>query len=336
VAIQILRDVSAFDDVEVGRVRRHNRPTGQRDDYRRLPTMIAMTAPIALVTCAEIPELEDDDQLVIGPLAALGFAAEPVVWDDPAVDWNRYCLAVLRSPWDYASRQAEFVAWAARTPRLANPAAVVAWNTDKRYLAELDAAGVAMVPTDWLEPGDEWAPPDVGHWVIKPSISAGSRDTGRYDLAVASDREHATAHVRRLLAAGRTVMIQPYLEAVDTCGETALMFVGGEFSHAIRKGPMLDGPDLGPAHREPGLYKPEAISARDSSAAERALAEHVLTAMPSRLSPLLYARVDLIPGPGGAPILIELELTEPSLFLGFADGAAQRFAEAIAAAAKTA
>jgi hypothetical protein len=142
--------------------------------------------------------------------------------------------------------------------------------------------------------------------------------------------------VRRLAAAGRTVMIQPYLEAVDTVGETALMFVGGEFSHAIRKGPMLDGPDLGPAEREAGLYKPEAISAREPSAAERALAEYVLDAMPSRLGGLLYARVDVIPGPDGEPVLIELELTEPSLFLGFAAGAAQRFADAIAAAAKIA
>ncbi len=259
-----------------------------------------------------------------------------MVWDDPTVDWDRYRLAVLRSPWDYASRRAEFVAWSARVPRLANSAAVVAWNTDKRYLAQLAASGVAVVPTDWLEPGDEWAPPDAGHWVIKPSISAGSQDTGRYDLVAAPDRDHAAAHVRRLLEAGRTVMIQPYLDAVDTSGETALIFVGGEFSHAIRKGPMLDGPDLGPADREPELYKPEDISARESSAAERALAEHVLKSMPPRLAPLLYARVDLIPGPGGAPILIELELTEPSLFLGFADGAAQRFAEAIAAAAKIA
>jgi len=298
--------------------------------------MIAVTIPIALVTCAEIPGLEADDQLVIGPLAALGYAPEAVVWDDPTVEWDRYRLAVLRSPWDYAPRRAEFVAWAAGIPRLANAAAVVAWNTDKRYLADLAGAGVPVVPTDWVEPGDEWAPPDAGDWVIKPSISAGSRDTGRYDLSLASHRQHATAHVRRLVAAGRTVMIQPYLEAVDTFGETALMFVGGEFSHAIRKGPMLDGPDLGPAEREAGLYKPEAISSRESSADERALAEHVLDAMPSRPGGLLYARVDVIPGPDGEPVLIELELTEPSLFLGFADGAAQRFAEAIAAAAKIA
>jgi hypothetical protein len=292
-----------------------------------------MTAPIALVTCAEIPELEEDDRLLIEPLATLGFTPHAVVWDDPSVDWAGYRLVVLRSPWDYTARRDEFVAWAASVPRLANPAPAVAWNTDKRYLGELSAAGVTAVPTVWVEPGEDWTPSDDGHWVIKPSISAGSRDTGRYDLSVAADREHADAHVERLLAAGRTVMIQPYLKAVDTDGETGLMFAGGRFSHAIRKGPMLDGPDLGPAEREAGLYKPEMISAREPSAAELALAENVLAAIPPRLGPLLYARVDLIPGLDGEPILIEVELTEPSLFLGFADGAAQRFAEAIAAAA---
>jgi hypothetical protein len=96
---------------------------------------------------------------------------------------------------------------------------------------------------------------------------------------------------------------------------------------------MLDGPDLGPADCEAGLYKPEVIAAREPSATELALAENVLAAVPPRLGPMLYARVDLIPGPDGEPMLIEVELTEPSLFLGFADGAAERFAEAIAGAA---
>ena len=187
---------------------------------------------------------------------------------------------MLRSPWDYAPRRDEFVAWAASVPRLANAAAVVAWNTDKRYLAELSAAGVPIVPTVWVEPGDAWQPSHEGHWVIKPSISAGSLDTGRYDLSDTSHREHAAAHVERLQAAGRTVMIQPYLAAVDTYGETALMFIDGAFSHAIRKGPMLDGPDLESAERDDGLYKPEAISAREPTEAERALAERVLAALP--------------------------------------------------------
>jgi hypothetical protein len=282
---------------------------------------------IALVTCADIPALEADDQLLLAPLAALGVRAEPVVWDDPAVDWAGYDLAVLRSPWDYAPRRAEFVDWAARVPRLANPAPVVTWNTDKRYLAELERAGVPVVPTRWLEPGDGGVDAVLdgdGEWVVKPAVSAGSLDTGRYDLADPEHRALARAHADRLLAAGRTVMVQPYLSAVDGYGETALLYFDGRFSHAIRKGPMLDGPDLGVA----GLYKVEDISARVPTAAELEVARLVLAAAPADL---LYARVDLIPGPDGAPVLVELELTEPSVFLGYADGAAQRFAEAIAA-----
>lgn len=286
-----------------------------------------MTASIALVTCGDLLSLEADDRLVIEPLRAAGYAAEPVVWDDPAVDWAGYDLAVLRSPWNYAQRREEFVAWASRVPRLANDAATVAWNTDKRYLAELAGAGVGVVRTEWVAPGSAWSPPAGGEWVIKPAISAGSLDTGRYDLADAGHRAHAVEHVRRLQRAGRLVMVQPYLSAVDTYGETALVFLGGRYSHAIRKGPMLDGPDLG----TDGLYKPEEIVAREPSGAERERAEQVIAAIPATLPPTLYARVDLIPGPDGDPVLVELELTEPSLFLGYADGAAERLAAAILA-----
>ena len=295
-----------------------------------------MSPEIALVTCADLPELEDDDRLVIAPLAARGLVAEPVVWDDPGVDWDRYALAVLRSPWDYATRRDEFVAWARSVPRLANPAGTVEWNTDKRYLAELSAAGVPVVPTGWVQPGDEWTPPAGGTWVVKPTISAGSLDTGRYQLADPAERAHAVGHVRRLRAAGRPVMVQPYLDAVDTYGETALVFVGGRDSHAIRKGPMLDGPDLGAT----GLYKPEEISAREATAAERAVADRTIAAIPGGLAgpvdpaALLYARVDVIPGPDGAPVLVELELTEPSLFLAHAAGAADRLASAIASSVR--
>jgi hypothetical protein len=290
--------------------------------------MAAVAPRIALVTCAELPELEDDDRLPIASLTALGMRVEPAVWDDPRIDWAGYDLAVVRSTWDYPARRKEFVAWAEGVPRLANAASIVAWNTDKRYLAELADAGVPVVPTSWIGPDDEWVPPNGGHWVIKPSISAGSKDTGRYDLADPDERSHAVEHVRRLQAAGRDIMIQPYLDAVDTDGETALLYTAGRFSHAVRKGPMLEGPDLGVA----GLYKPESITARVPSEAELAVAEHVLSVLPRHLPTPLYARVDLIPGPDGGPLLIELELTEPSLFMGYADGAAERFAGAIAAA----
>ncbi|MFI7023407.1 RimK family alpha-L-glutamate ligase [Micromonospora sp. NPDC049900] len=287
---------------------------------------------VALVTCTELADLEPDDRLVIGPLADRGVTAEPVVWDDPAVDWSGYDLAMLRSPWDYISRRDEFVAWATQVPRLANPADVVRWNTDKRYLDELSAAGVPTVPTAWVAPGEQWRPPaDTGEYVVKPSVSAGSQDTGRYDLADPEHRDLAVAHVRRLGAAGRVAMIQPYLSAVDSAGETALLYFAGPdgptFSHAIRKGPMLAGPDLGVG----GLYRAEEIAARTAGADELAVAQRTLAAVPGGPERLLYARVDLIPGSDGAPVLVELELTEPSLFLGHADGAADRLADAILA-----
>jgi hypothetical protein len=287
---------------------------------------------VALVTCAELPDLEPDDRLVIEPLAARGVRAEPAVWDDPRVDWGAYDLVVLRSPWDYVSRREMFVEWAGRVPRLANPAEVVAWNTEKTYLERLAADGAPVVPTDWVRPGESWNPPTVGEYVVKPAISAGSRDTGRYDLADPAHADLAAAHVARLQAAGRLVMVQPYLAAVDVDGETGMLFIGGEFSHAIRKGPMLEGPDVvGSGSRAPGLYRPESITARQPSMAQMEVAEKVLGAIPGGVGSLLYARVDLIAGPDGSPVLVELELTEPSLFLDRSAGAAERFASAIAA-----
>ncbi|KXK61250.1 hypothetical protein AWW66_14420 [Micromonospora rosaria] len=285
---------------------------------------------VALVTCAGLPDLDPDDRLVLAPLAAAGIEATAAVWDDGTVDWAGYDLVVLRSPWDYMLRHAEFVAWADTVPRLANPADVVRWNTDKRYLAELSAAGVPTVPTSWIAPGEQWTPPTShGEYVVKPAVSAGSRDTGRYDLADPDHRELAAAHVRRLTDAGRHVMVQPYLTAVDTAGETALLHLAGpdglRFSHAIRKGPILTGPDRG----VDGLYRAEEITPRTATPEQLAVAGRTLAAVPGGTDRLLYARVDLIPGPDGEPVLVELELTEPSLFVGYADGAPERLAEAI-------
>ncbi|HKT03176.1 MAG TPA: hypothetical protein VJT31_26910 [Rugosimonospora sp.] len=284
---------------------------------------------VALVTCAEFPDLFDDDQALIPALAARSVAGEPAVWDDPAVDWPGYDLAVLRSTWDYTPRRDEFVAWARRVPHLANPAAVVAWNTDKRYLAGLAAAGVPVVPTRYLEPGTEpWQPPEHGEYVLKPAVSAGSRDTGRYDLAEPEQRALAVAHAQRLRGAGATVMVQPYLRAVDADGETALMFFRGGYSHAIRKAALLAGPYRG----LDALFKAEDITPRDADPAQLSVAERALAAVPGvRPADLLYARVDLIPGADGQPLLVELELAEPSLFLDQAPGSADRFADAIAA-----
>jgi hypothetical protein len=285
---------------------------------------------VAFATCTALPDIYLDDQPLADALTAHGVTVDAAVWDDPGVDWAGYDLVVLRSPWDYPARRADFVAWASGVPRLANPADIVAWNTDKTYLRELAAAGVPVVQTVWLPPGSSWTPPDHGEYVVKPSISVGSRDTGRYDLADPAQRAQALGHATRLTGAGRTAMVQPYLTAVDTAGETAVLCTPDatgqlRYSHGIRKGPMLDGPDSGPV----GVYKEENITPRTPAPAELAAAQRVLAAVPGGPDRLLYARVDLIPGPAGEPLLIELELTEPSLFLLHADGAAERLAAAI-------
>jgi glutathione synthase/RimK-type ligase-like ATP-grasp enzyme len=277
-----------------------------------------MSERVALVTCSEFPGLGEDEPLLLDALVARGVAAEPAVWDDPGVDWALYDLVVVRSAWDYSLRRDQFVSWAQRVPRLLNPADVIAWNTDKRYLGELPRA----VPTTFVSAGDAWDPPG-GEYVIKPTISAGSRDTARYRPG---EEAQAREHVQALVRAGRTAMVQPYLGAVDAHGETALVFFAGEYSHAIRKGQMLQP---GQAPTNSVIYLEEEISPREPDAAELQAAGEVLSSLRWRRDELLYARVDLIPGPDGAPVLVELELTEPSLFLSYSPGAPQRLAERV-------
>jgi len=279
---------------------------------------------VALATCRELPELDEDYPPLRTALASRGIEAVPKVWDDPADTWPSSELTVIRATWDYATRREAFLAWAAAVPWLANPLDVVTWNTDKTYLQDLEAAGLPVVPTRWLSPGDEPILAASGEYVVKPVVGAGAKDTARYGPG---DEPAAIEHVRRLLAEQRRVMVQPYLSGVDEVGETALIYVGGAYSHAVRKGPLLHGPD---AH-VPGLFREEQMEPRTPSAAERELADRVLAAVPGGAARLLYARVDLLPGPDGTPVLLELELTEPSLFLVHAPGAADRFADAIVA-----
>ena len=289
---------------------------------------------VALATCREFPHLDDEDRLLLPALERLGIRGVPAVWTDDAVDWAGFDAVVIRSTWDYAERRAEFLDWTRRVAavtRLLNSAPVVEWNTDKRYLRDLAEAGLPIVPTVFVEPDDDptaWAPAaGYADFVVKPAVSAGSRDTVRYSAAAPMDT--ARAHVARLVAAGRTVMIQPYLEAVDTVGETALVFLGDGYSHAIRKGPLLVRDVEG--ERVEGLFVQEQIDPRPATDEERQAAERIVAAIPGGFGGVLYARVDLIPDLHGRPQLLELELTEPSLFLSHAPGSADRLAGAIAA-----
>jgi glutathione synthase/RimK-type ligase-like ATP-grasp enzyme len=281
---------------------------------------------VALVTASAAKSLDEDLIPLLHALEKHDLLAEAAVWDDPAVDWGAYAIAVVRSTWDYVPRRDEFIAWADRAAaqtRLSNPASILRWNTDKRYLRELEAGGASVVPTHWIDPGDPVRIPFKGAYVVKPAISCGAKDTARY---ADGDGEAAATHVRRLQAERRSVMVQPYLEHVDQHGETGMVFLGGRYSHAIRKGAILR-PDVVFVE---GLYAKEDLGRRDPSPAEHAVAERVLSLVPGGSEQLLYARVDLAPGPEGKPVLLELELTEPSLFFAYSDGAEQLLACAIA------
>lgn len=250
-----------------------------------------MSAPrIAIATCAALPDGDPESSV-------LGF--EPAVWSSPEVDWSAFDLVVLRSTWDYTSAVEAFLSWVDDVPALRNDADVVRWNHDKRYLRALHAHGVPTVPT-WYDPED--VPP--GRWVVKPTVSAGARDT------ISGDRDDALFHAGRLRDAGRVAMVQPHLPAVDVVGETAIVYIAGEYSHAVQKGAVL-----GRLRRADGTYEADQVAPRSPTGAELEVAEQVLDILPFDRRSLLYARVDLIPDDDGDPVLLELELIEPDLFL---------------------
>jgi glutathione synthase/RimK-type ligase-like ATP-grasp enzyme len=287
-------------------------------------------AAVALVSARAAHALDQDLPPLVAAFATAGVRAEVADWDDPAVNWGRFDLALLRSAWDYTERLPQFLAWvehtAART-LLLNPPAVVRWNSDKHYLRDLAERGVPVVPTTFVDADAE--PGAVleaflgrhrcAELVAKPAVGAGSRDARRH---ARSARDEILAHVRPLLAAGRSMMLQPYLEGVDREGETALVFIAGQFSHAIRKGPLLPAG----APSTAGLFAPEEITPRVPGVDELAVAARAATQLP--FGELLYARVDLIRDSAGQPRVLELELTEPSLFFHHVPAAAPRFVAA--------
>ena len=201
-------------------------------------------------------------------------ASQPSIvdWDDASIDWSRFDLAVLRSTWDYTQRLPEFLRWVDRVvaaTTLLNPRDVVRWNTDKHYLAHLANAGVPIVPSTFVEPGDDAR---ARARRVSRSASAANSSSSRASARAramrsatrASERDAALAHAQRLLDASRSVLLQPYLDRVDEHGETALIFFDGAFSHAIRKGPLLRRGE-GPTR---ALFAAEHITPRAPSADE--------------------------------------------------------------------
>ena len=254
------------------------------------------------------------------------------VWWDPAVRWDRYDLVVIRSAWDYVPRLTEYRRWLRSVDRLGtlrNPAPLVEWNIDKHYLLDLTASGVPIIPTRVARTNDELEAVLGAHReevVVKPVISAGSMDTGRFD----PDDPRAEALGRRTIAGGTPVMVQPAVSSVGTDGEVSAVVFRGEVSHSFRKGPLLA---LGGGLREQAYEEqvaPEALSAEQTSVAQSALdAVNNIASHQLRVPvPPLYARVDMVQADDGRSLILEVELNEPSFFLSTDSGAAEKFVSA--------
>ena len=290
--------------------------------------LVACTAP------PMFPDLHDDWPIQRAAMAEAGLEGRAVVWSDPDVDWSAFDLVVANGVWDYIHQIAEFLRWSHRVGRtlgvpMVNSPDTLRWNFDKVYLRNLQMRGVSIVPTIWVAPGrdldaDPWSElvaPDA-EVVVKPSISGGGHLTARYR------RDEADAmreHIASLGTKERTAMVQPYVSAVDRDGETGLVLLDGEFSHAIHKAPMIR-PGAGP---QDNLIENQIVTAATASPEQLALGHQAVAVAEEMFGPITYARVDMVTLDDGTPALLELELLDPVLFFVTHPPAATTFARVL-------
>ena len=253
----------------------------------------------------------DGDHL-IPALARLGIAGVPIAWGGrlEATDFDG---VVIRSTWDYIDDPRRFLDWCEETSRripVANPVNVLAWNSDKRYLRDLELAGVATIPTLWVGTGENLAGPPWERFVVKPTISAGARSSATYEW---SSLREASRHVDAITAGGVVAMIQPHLSSIDREGEIGVYVIGGEVSHAIRKFGVLQAG--APPVADFALARGQRVEACPVPEEHARFARTVLDRVPGGAERLLDARVDLARGERGELLLLELECIEPNLFL---------------------
>jgi glutathione synthase/RimK-type ligase-like ATP-grasp enzyme len=272
----------------------------------------------------EIPDVEalfGDDRLLLDALAARGVEARAVAWSDPEVDWGAFDGAVLRSTWDYVDDLASFfdvtATIEASTCVLLNPPAAVRWNADKRYLEDLDALGVPVVP---LVRGSAAEAPRLRTaveregWhdlVLKPAVGAGGSGVVR---ATAAELEHALG----AFPPGVEALVQPFAAAILDEGEWSFVFIGGRFSHVLHKRPAAGD------FRAHGIYGGTVEPASPEPADVRAV-ESMVARLPFDLA---FARIDVVRF-GGRLAVLELELIEPMLYLDLAPGSADLLADAV-------
>ncbi len=269
-------------------------------------------------------QIAQEEGLLVAALEGESLSVVRRPWSDPSMDWSQCGAAIFRSTWDYFDRFSEFEPWleqVSRQTRLINDAALVRWNIDKHYLADLENAGVVIVPTRFVARGDATSLAQVmqaGGWdevVFKPVVSGAARLTYRVG------RGDVQAHEAKFAQciAHEDMMVQAFEPAIVDTGELSLIVIDGHTTHAIRK--TVKAGDFRVQDDHGGT-----VHAHVPSPAERLFAEAAVAACPT---PPLYARVDFIRRADGSFRLMELELVEPELFFRFHPPAAERFAAAV-------
>lgn len=258
--------------------------------------------------------------------AFLKAGVEPltVVWDGDDVSHGELDIVVLNYCWGYVKRPDTFLAWAERIAAeslVVNSVTVVRWNSQKTYLADLANAGVPIVPTTFVAPGEPWRAPSEDY-VVKPAVGSGGSWAARY---AGSAPEEAERHVAFLHAAAQVALVQPYQRAVDVTGETAMIFFGQQYSHAVHKAALLTA-DVGTIE---SLWEREIITPTAPPEAHLEVANLAMATVADLIGETCYARVDVVDGNDGLPVVLEVELIEPSLFLHEAEGSASRFVGAL-------
>jgi glutathione synthase/RimK-type ligase-like ATP-grasp enzyme len=283
-----------------------------------------MKKRVALITWAGLLEGAESEQLLLPHLAAAGVEANIVDWN-ASCDFARFDLVILRTCWDYHLRGAEFTGWLRRTALavpVLNDIETVLWNRDKFYLRELQAQGISIAPTVFIcgngaIRSEEWR--HIRSWqkiVVKPAVSATAHKTWLFENTTLPDEDELKSKMQ-----GEPFLVQQFIPEIETQGEISFVYLDGVYSHAVLKRPAEGDfrvqKDFGGSTE---AFVPTAAQLKQANAIAAAV-RHV--------GDSLYCRIDVIEKDGEL-ILMEVELIEPELFLGLVEGAAERFAEAIA------
>ncbi|MDC4232784.1 glutathione synthetase [Actinomyces sp. B33] len=293
---------------------------------------------VTLVTSESMPNLYRGEEALPDALAERGCDPRIACWTDPDIDWAEAGMVVVRSVSDYPRQREAFLEWTRKVPRILNHRDVLEWNTHKTYLRSLATRGLPTIPTTWLEPEQGLSKhqihtrfPASGEFIVKPAVSSGVRDIGRYTTLSTTQRQAAISQVQDILSQNRSVMIQRYVEQIDTHGEISLVFFNGIVSHAVEKRAVLHPASV----TDPTMHEAVITAGTADSQAwqwgeqiRKVLHEYVRERI-GRDEQFLFNRVDLVPDGKGSFLVMEVSLVDADLYLGATDEALGNFADAI-------